>query len=79
MDLLVDETARKWRVNILEELFFPHETKLIRAIPLSKLPSEDKLIWHGNASGIFTVRSEYKVTIHEGESSLGGDYLIKAA
>ncbi len=45
---------------MLETIFLPHEVETIKEILLiSNLPV-DKIMWTGNESGVFTMRSAYK-------------------
>ncbi|XP_075636584.1 uncharacterized protein LOC142608791 [Castanea sativa] len=46
-------------------LFLPHEVLLIQSIPLSQRPVEDKLVWSFNRSGVYTVKSGYKLLSQE--------------
>lgn len=43
-------------------LLSTEEVDLIRTIPLSKLKVDDKLVWHYDKRGLFTVKSAYHVT-----------------
>lgn len=54
--------VKTWLVELLERLFEPTEVKLIASLHVS-----DKLIWHHNPLGIFTVNSGYEI----------GKYLIR--
>jgi len=40
---------------------------LIQSIPLSQRPVEDKLVWPYNFSGVYTVKSGYKLLSQEVE------------
>lgn len=46
----------------LGSLVFSEEVNLIRIIPLSKRKVDDKLVWHYDKRGLFTVKSVYHVT-----------------
>ena len=41
---LIAQDARRWKMQVIDALFQPHEVELIKSIPLSVQPSEDKLI-----------------------------------
>nr|POF07297.1 hypothetical protein CFP56_45438 [Quercus suber] len=45
----------------MTKLFLPHEVLLIQSIPLCQRPVEDKLIWSHNSSGVYSVKSGYKL------------------
>ncbi|XP_048444673.1 uncharacterized protein LOC125479438 [Pyrus x bretschneideri] len=58
---LIDVERNKWCDAKLTEYFKEEDREHIRALPISyRLPS-DKLIWHYNDWGIFTVKSAYWV------------------
>lgn len=61
-DLIVVEMT-SWNIILVTDLFLLDEAAMILATSLScRLPS-DKLIWHYDAKGFFSVRSAYKVTL----------------
>ena len=43
VEVLINEATRTWNENIIDGLFVPDEAALIKKIPLSKHPTEDKL------------------------------------
>ena len=43
VDVLINEENRTWNDEVLAGLFVPEEVELIKRIPLSKHPTEDKL------------------------------------
>ena len=61
LDSLIDETTGTWDMDQLQNLFLPHEIKVIRGILLSKDGNEDRLIWHFTPDKVFYVNSAYKV------------------
>jgi len=58
---LINPTSKNWSEALLKEVFMEEEAQVIANSPLSPLLPEDRLIWHGTASGIFSVRSAYHV------------------
>ncbi|XP_024156142.1 uncharacterized protein LOC112164137 [Rosa chinensis] len=58
---LIDPDSKDWMVDWLEELFFADEVDLIRKIPLSLRNPEDRLIWHFDKRGLYSVKSGYHV------------------
>lgn len=41
---LVDNSSRSWKTDLVDEIFFEHEAKIIKGIPLSPIVAEDKMI-----------------------------------
>ncbi|PRQ25708.1 putative ribonuclease H-like domain, reverse transcriptase zinc-binding domain-containing protein [Rosa chinensis] len=58
---LIDEGGREWVMELLEELFTSHEVDTIAAIPLSLRNSDDRLVWHYDRKGIYSVKSGYYI------------------
>jgi hypothetical protein len=56
---LIDHDTRKWKGVFISEIFSEEEAMLIKCIPLSPFPAEDRIIWSGTKNGIFSVRSAY--------------------
>jgi hypothetical protein len=61
----------RWDAEKLEQMFLPRDVEIIKQIPLSLRRPRDKLIWTGTKSGIFTVKSAYRLLIQQscGDSS----------
>ena len=58
---LIDQDMMSWRRDRLERIFLPFEVETILNVPISYHAQEDQLIWVGNKSGVFTVKSAYYV------------------
>ena len=58
---LIDQDTMSWRRDRLERIFLPFEVETILNVPISYHAQEDQLIWVGNKSGVFTVKSAYYV------------------
>lgn len=61
-DLMKPE-VREWNSDLIDFIFQSAESLLIKCIPLSNLIMEDKLVWGGEHTGIYTVRSGYKLLL----------------
>ena len=58
---LIDQDTKRWRGDRLERIFLPFEVETILNIPISYHVQDDQLIWVGNKSGVFTVKSAYYI------------------
>ncbi|KAL0403885.1 UNVERIFIED_CONTAM: putative mitochondrial protein [Sesamum radiatum] len=56
---LIDSVSNDWKVELVNQIFWPCDSALILAIPLSRLGDPDLLIWHYSRDGSFSVRSAY--------------------
>ena len=69
-DLLLD-AGRGWDSELVHSIFENNDSRAICSIPLSKSQTSDSLIWHYSNSGLYTVKSCYRmmtVSLHETES-----------
>lgn len=62
---LIDEASMSWREQQIRELFLPVDVDEILNIPLCDSKPVDKIIWHYNLHGLFTVRSAYHVIVSD--------------
>lgn len=58
---LIDHPRNCWKEMVVKHLFLPHEADQILQIPVNAHTSRDKLIWAREKSGLFTVKSAYKL------------------
>ncbi|KAL6225315.1 hypothetical protein ACLB2K_004165 [Fragaria x ananassa] len=58
---LIDGDIGEWNVEVIEDLFNPMEIDLILKIPLSLYGGEDRMVWHFDKKGCYTVKSGYYV------------------
>jgi hypothetical protein len=56
---LIEAQPRRWKNEVLNQLFSGFVTEKILTIPLSYQASPDKLIWAASMSGIYCVKSAY--------------------
>ena len=58
---IIDQDNGEWVKDVVVDLFTEDEALLILKIPLSVRSAEDRLIWHYDRNGIFSVKSGYHV------------------
>ena len=56
---LIDNNMGSLDLRVLAEFFNEEQVKAIKTIPLSGTNQEDRMIWRGMTSGIFSVKSTY--------------------
>ncbi|KAL4354441.1 hypothetical protein GQ457_06G018800 [Hibiscus cannabinus] len=66
---LIDHSSRRWKRDIIENLFDEDQASRICNIPLSITRLNDEIVWRYDGSGIYSVKSGYKLlrTDHEDE------------
>lgn len=57
---LIDHSQKKWKLGLIKDTFEESVIDKILRIPLARLEHEDMLVWKGEPSGVFSVRSGYK-------------------
>ncbi|XP_062167009.1 uncharacterized protein LOC133873305 [Alnus glutinosa] len=77
VDALIDSEVGWWNLNLLQNCFSQEEVERIGNVIISPLGQDDKIIWKGTPSGLFTVKSAYhmemwRISRERGESS--GEY-----
>ncbi|KAL0327405.1 UNVERIFIED_CONTAM: hypothetical protein Sangu_1818500 [Sesamum angustifolium] len=60
---LILEDMREWSVTVVNTFFWPEDQDIIMQIPLSFLRKGDIMIWHCPNSGVFSVRSAYRLAL----------------
>ena len=60
---LIDPDTRSWHLAKLNQFFLPIDINAIRSIPLGNLQKEDRRVWIGNTTRIFTVKSAYYIAL----------------
>ena len=48
-------------MDAIHSTFLPHEVEIILGIPLSSLPTKDRLVWPTTSNGAFAICSAYHV------------------
>jgi hypothetical protein len=57
----INHAVAAWDVQKLDAFFLPMDSEVIRSIPQSHRVQSDFWAWHFDRSGIFSVRSCYRV------------------
>ena len=60
VEVLINEDKRTWNEEVVDGLFVPEEAELIKQIPLSRHPTEDKLVWLWTQSRQHSCKSGYR-------------------
>lgn len=55
-----------WDWNLINEFFWPIDHDEFRKIPIHALAGRDKIIWHYNSNGIYSVKSSYHLALVDG-------------
>ena len=69
IDKLIKEDSRTWDDVVIDGLFVPEEADIIKSIPLSRFPTEDKLYWPWTQTGKYNCKSGYRFLKCEAEVS----------
>ncbi|KAH1097779.1 hypothetical protein J1N35_014700 [Gossypium stocksii] len=72
---LINASTRTWKTELINTTFSAEVAQQILEIPPSETPCDDFQVWRGEPSGIFSVRSAYKLLK---EASLDPNFLIQA-
>ena len=65
--VLINESARRWKEELIDGIFSQEEATLIKKIPLSRRVSEDVLIWPYTQDGQYTCKTGYRFLKEEAE------------
>ena len=63
VSVLIDHNKSSWIDEVVDNIFLPHETSLIKAIPLCSGDCEDNLFWCRNSNGVYSVKLGYMVIL----------------
>ncbi|KAM5577920.1 hypothetical protein ABKV19_008311, partial [Rosa sericea] len=58
---IIDADEKEWLLEIMKELFTEMEVSKIASIPLSLRHATDRLVWHFDTKGLYSVKSGYHV------------------
>ena len=70
---LINNNPHCWNVELIDEIFLPRDTSLIKSLPLSFRKPRDVLIWVDNPKGLFTVKSAYHLLQKDAQRSGMGE------
>ncbi|KAK9010599.1 hypothetical protein V6N11_043480 [Hibiscus sabdariffa] len=71
LQCLIDSHSATWKVNILFDIFDEVQAHKICSIPLSKAGLSDVINWRPDGSGIYSVKSGYRLLCNDTISSSG--------
>ncbi|KAJ8427023.1 LOW QUALITY PROTEIN: hypothetical protein Cgig2_001046 [Carnegiea gigantea] len=69
---LIDHDNVAWCESFVRDIFLPYDAECILSIPLHGSWPDDKLIWHYNNHGFFSVRSTYHMLIEDSHATMAG-------
>jgi hypothetical protein len=61
---LIDTNSNSWNTATLRDLFHEHDVQAILKINLPSDPSDDRIAWHFEKNGQFTVKSTYRLAFN---------------
>ncbi|KAL3839206.1 hypothetical protein ACJIZ3_023797 [Penstemon smallii] len=61
ISVLFDADCGSWNRQLVESIFSEEEAQLILSIPLGSTVGEDRILWHFERSGLFSVKSAYRL------------------
>ncbi|KAM2228010.1 hypothetical protein ACFXTI_014755 [Malus domestica] len=61
---LIDPGSCSWKNDLIMASFHRDDVRAILSIPLSKIGSRDRLVWHHTVNGDYSVRSGYGVAMN---------------
>ncbi|KAK8511573.1 hypothetical protein V6N13_024203 [Hibiscus sabdariffa] len=57
----ISPTSNTWKENVIKSVFDRHQANRILCVPLPKIALPDTVIWRGDSTGEFSVKSGYKM------------------
>jgi len=65
----IDQDLKMWKASLIRSLFDAQTAQLILNTSLQPLVLEDKMIWKGERSGKYYVKSAYRLCVTEIEDN----------
>ena len=59
--VLIDGVNRSWLCEVIDNIFLPHEAKMIKSIPISLVECDDKIFWPLTANEEYSVKTGYRL------------------
>jgi hypothetical protein len=60
-DIMLLQPQKSWNTNLIDQIFLPFESDLIKQIPLIDVPMDDRLMWPYSKDGIYSVKTGYNL------------------
>jgi hypothetical protein len=60
---LIDPSTKTWKEELVREIFYPPDAETVLQLKIPSVDGEDILAWHPERSGLFTVRSAYRLAL----------------
>jgi hypothetical protein len=60
---LIDTIAKGWKVDVIQHVFSPEDTRRILDTPLIDQVTEDRLVWKAEKNGYYFVKSSYRLCV----------------
>jgi len=61
----IDQDLKVWKAPLIYIMFDSQTAHIFLGTPLQPLVTEDKMIWKGEKSGNYSVKSEYRICVSE--------------
>lgn len=74
LSFLIDKTAKKWYLDLIDAIFIKDEAAIIKEIPLSPYTKLDRLIWRCTTLGELSVNSAYHLITELDNQKLGQSF-----
>ncbi|XP_019170153.1 PREDICTED: uncharacterized protein LOC109165716 [Ipomoea nil] len=69
---LIDQDTRSWDLDILNDIFDPHDVNRIRRVPVCP-DYEDSWYWYKEQNGSYSIKSAYRSVVGEIQNNTGFD------
>ncbi|KAM0844489.1 hypothetical protein ACQ4PT_057047 [Festuca glaucescens] len=60
---LISPATNNWNIDLLRELFYEHDVQAITEIEIPSTGQGDRIAWHFERNGVFTVKSAYRLAL----------------